>query len=110
MAEETIPEITPAGLRDLLATGAQVILLDVRQPHELEVSCLENIVHIPQPLIPARHRELDPESEIVVICRSGNRSGKVTQFLISRGFSRARNLAGGMNAWAEEIDPSMQTY
>lgn len=95
-----------------LADGSrpQPVLLDVREAWELEQCRLENSRHIPMNLIPARCNELDPDSEIVVVCHHGGRSMQVAMFLERQGFGKLYNLAGGVEGWACEIDPTMRRY
>jgi rhodanese-related sulfurtransferase len=87
-----------------------VVLLDVREHHELELASLDFAVHIPMALVPSRLTELDSTSTIVVMCHSGGRSALVAGFLASRGFSDVMNLAGGIDAWAREVDDSISRY
>lgn len=107
---EDIPVISVQETRRKLESGEAVTLLDVREDHELRISSLPGIVHIPMGQIAERVHELNSADEIIVICRSGSRSGKVTQFLQTIGFRKAKNMAGGMNAYAEEVDPSLPVY
>jgi adenylyltransferase/sulfurtransferase len=86
------------------------VLLDVREPEELTISRLPNVVNIPLAELSDRLSELDPAVETVVICRVGGRSEYATALLRHYGFGRAVNLTGGMNAWAREVDPSMPQY
>jgi len=86
------------------------VLLDVREPYELEISRLPNIKHIPMAQVAERVHELNPADEVVVICRSGGRSGQITRLLQQMGFRRVKNLAGGMNAYAQEVDPNLSVY
>lgn len=86
------------------------MLLDVREPYELEISRLPNIKHIPMAQVAERVHELNPADEVVVICRSGGRSGQITRLLLQMGFRRVKNLTGGMNAYAQEVDPSLPVY
>jgi adenylyltransferase/sulfurtransferase len=105
------PAITPAALRDRLNASEDVLLLDVREPVEWEISDMPNATHhIPKGEILERLGELDVARDIVVYCRTGARSAEVVQVLREHGFSRAVNLAGGINAWAREIDPTMPQY
>jgi adenylyltransferase/sulfurtransferase len=99
-------EITPDALMQELESEHPPVLLDVREAYEREISKLEGDVHIPMHELPARVNELEAGSEIVVYCRSGVRSGHVVQFLCGHGY-RARNLVGGINAWAAVVDPSL---
>jgi rhodanese-related sulfurtransferase len=65
---------------------------------------------MPMAEVPKRLAELDPQAETVVICHHGSRSMQVAMFLEKQGFKRVHNLAGGMDAWARSVDPSMPTY
>jgi len=86
------------------------LVLDVREPRELAVCALEDALHIPMGEIPARLGELPAERELVVMCHHGMRSMQVTQFLRHQGFDKVRNLAGGIDAWAARVDPTMSRY
>lgn len=99
-------------LADWLADAGRPppVLLDVRESWELELCRLEGSVHLPMPLIPLRHAELDPATDLVVVCHHGGRSMQVALFLERQGFDKVYNLAGGIAAWAEDVDPSMRRY
>ena len=73
-------------------------LLDVREDYEWEAGHAENAVHIPMEQLPARLEELDPDEDLLVICRTGGRSARVARWLVAQGYS-AVNVAGGMDAW-----------
>lgn len=90
----------------------QAVLIDVREAHELANGALKDIKHIPMNHIPARIGELESvkDSPIVLICRSGQRSMQVGQYLEQSGFTDVINLQGGMNGWATDVDPSMRVY
>jgi len=104
-------QMTVHELKERLAQqGAKPVLLDVREAWELNICSLPEALHIPMGQIPERVEELDLEQELVVVCHHGVRSMRVVQYLVSRGFSKLYNLQGGVNAWAREIDPAMQTY
>jgi adenylyltransferase/sulfurtransferase len=103
-------EITPAELRDKLHDGGNVVLLDVREPHEWAISHLEDALLIPQGDLPTRMSELNTADEIVLMCRSGERSAHALKLLHDAGFRRLKNLVGGINAWARTIDPTMPQY
>jgi len=105
----SVPEISPAEYLARRDQGDNLTLLDVREDWELKVASVPGIVHIPMGQVPARLDELDPQKEIVVLCRSGRRSWDIAAFLQQRGF-RAVNLAGGILAWSHDIDPSIPTY
>lgn len=105
-------QLRPAQLAQWLADDSRPapVLLDVREPWEFELCHLDGAQHIPMQLVPQRLGELDPDQEIVVICHHGMRSMQVGMFLESRGFAAITNLAGGVEAWATEVDPSMRRY
>jgi rhodanese-related sulfurtransferase len=105
-------QITPQLLQQWLAdTGRKPpVLLDVREPWEYQTCRIEGSTLAPMNTIPARVRELDPETETVVICHHGARSQQVALFLERNGFSNLYNLQGGVNAWANQIEPAMPRY
>jgi adenylyltransferase/sulfurtransferase len=105
----SVPEIQPEELKQQLAAGEDIVLLDVREPHERAISRLPGHF-IPLGDLRERAHELDSSREIVVYCKLGARSAKAVEFLHSIGFRRVRNLAGGINAWAERIDPTLPRY
>ncbi len=105
-----VPEVDAVGLATELKGPNPPRLLDVREADELEVSQLDGIVHIPMGELAERLSELDRDSDWVVVCRTGGRSGRVTEALLANGFTRVRNLAGGMNGWARAVDPSVAVY
>lgn len=105
-----VPELSPLELAQELESENPPIVVDVREEFELEISGLPNTIHIPMMDIPARMRELDPASNIVVICRSGVRSRDVSAFLIGQGFANVRNLDSGMNGWADTVDARVTKY
>jgi len=85
-------------------------LLDVREPHELEISAIPNAVNIPLGQLAARLSELDSAEDMVVFCKAGTRSARALELLVSAGFKRVKNLKGGINAWAQEVDKSLPLY
>lgn len=90
--------------------GRPPLLLDVREPWEHELCRLAGSLLIPMNEVPGRVRELDAEADIVVICHHGVRSMQVAMYLENNGFGSVRNLTGGVDAWAHEVDPSMPKY
>lgn len=102
--------IMPAQLQAELAAGRKVQLLDVREAWEFQTARIDGSTLIPMGEIQARISELDPSSDTVVICHHGGRSMQVAVFLERQGFSSVHNLAGGVDAWARSVDPSMPTY
>jgi adenylyltransferase/sulfurtransferase len=93
-----------------LKRGGGLVLVDVREPHELDISQLPGARLIPLGELPTRMGELDEGSEIVLFCRTGSRSERALAMLWAAGFNRARHLAGGINAWAREVDPTIPVY
>jgi len=103
-------ELTPVELRQRLEEHEPLMLLDVRQDWETRVCRLDNALHIPIEEIELRSDELDPAAEIVVYCHQGVRSAAVAEYLRGLGFAKTWNLAGGLDAWARTVDPSMRRY
>jgi adenylyltransferase/sulfurtransferase len=97
-------------LASLLSGPDAPLLLDVREPHELEVCRFPDSLDIPMGSLPSRLDELPADRPIVVVCRSGARSMRVTQWLRGQGRNDVSNLTGGVLAWADRIDPSWPTY
>jgi adenylyltransferase/sulfurtransferase len=105
-----LAEITAEDLKGRLERGEEVFILDVRNPPEYQICRIPGSVLIPLPTLPQRFRELDPERELVVHCKSGMRSQQAIQFLRQQGFRHLKNLEGGILAWAERVDPTMAKY
>ncbi|MBL8076660.1 MAG: molybdopterin-synthase adenylyltransferase MoeB [Anaerolineales bacterium] len=85
-------------------------LLDVREPHELEISALPNAVNIPLGQLAGRLAELDSADDMVVFCKGGTRSMRAIELLSSAGFKKLKNLKGGINSWAKEVDTKLPIY
>jgi adenylyltransferase/sulfurtransferase len=101
--------ITPTELNDKLTNGEDVVLIDVREPYEWSAGHIERAVHIPMNQVPQRLAEIPKDREVVMICRSGGRSAHVQQHLLqSQGYSRVKNLVGGMQRWSREVDPAIR--
>jgi molybdopterin/thiamine biosynthesis adenylyltransferase/rhodanese-related sulfurtransferase len=103
-------DIEARELAEKLQQGEDIHLLDVREPHELEISRLEGSDLIPLGQLAARLSELDSAEEMVVFCKSGTRSARALELLTSAGFRKIKNLKGGINSWAREVDPSLPIY
>ena len=108
-ATSGVPEIAPAELKQQLDRGEDLFILDVREPHEYQICNLDGYL-IPLNDLPRRVHELDSAHEIVVHCRSGQRSAKAVLFLQQAGFAKVKNLAGGILAWSEQVDPTVPKY
>jgi adenylyltransferase/sulfurtransferase len=104
-----VPEIQPEELKRRLDAGEQLFILDVREPHEYQICNLGGYL-IPLGELPKRVHELDSSREIVAHCRSGVRSGKAVDFLRQAGFRKVQNLAGGILAWSDKVDPTVPKY
>ena len=103
-------QLTPAEVRQRLSGDMPPLLLDVREPWEVAVCAIDGSLNVPMAQIPGALGSLDPERETVVVCHHGVRSLQVAMFLERSGFSRVVNLAGGVDAWARDLDPNMATY
>lgn len=103
-------DISALDLQTRLTRDADLLLLDVREPHELAISSLRGAVNIPLGQLAARLSELDSAREMVVFCKSGTRSARALELLVSAGFKKVKNLKGGINDWAREVDPSLPIY
>ena len=102
--------MTVEELKQKLESEDRPTLLDVREPHEWPISDLPESVKIPLGQLQQRYSELAQDADLVVYCRTGGRSAQAVQFLQQRGYGKAANLTGGINRWAEAIDPSMRKY
>ena len=109
VANTGVPEISVEELKKKLDAKEDFFLLDVREPHEYQI-CNLNGYLIPLNDLPKRVSELDPSKDMVVHCRSGGRSAKAVEFLQKAGYTKAKNLAGGILAWADRIDPKVPKY
>jgi rhodanese-related sulfurtransferase len=119
-----IDQITPSDFAPWLAHMAQAhplkgaMLLDVREPHELQWASVASsnahggyqFLSIPMGAVPSRLAELDPDQPIACLCHHGVRSMEVARFLSNRGFSEVVNIAGGIDAWSVQLDPSVARY
>jgi rhodanese-related sulfurtransferase len=110
-----IEEISPAELAVRCRDGELWLLLDVREPWEVEIARVQPTdkmptSHIPTADIPERYAEIDRARPVAVLCHSGGRSARVASFLIQQGFTRVLNVRGGIDAWSGEVDPSIPRY
>ena len=103
-------ETTVEELKRRLDHHEDLFILDVRNPEEYQICHIPGSTLVPLPQLAQRFRELDPERELIVHCKSGMRSLKATQFLREQGFRTVKNLKGGILAWADKIDPAMPKY
>ena len=108
-APSTIKDMTVEELKQRLDKGDDLFVLDVREAHEYQICNLGGYL-IPLNVLPKRVSELDSSREIVIHCKMGGRSAKAVDFLKQSGFTRVHNLAGGITAWAERVDPKVPKY
>ena len=113
-----IDQVRPSQLRDWLRsaseTGAPAVVLDVREPWEVQTASVRpdgfELVAIPMNQIPGRLAQLDPARPVACLCHHGARSQQVALFLAQSGFTRLANVAGGIEAWSRELDPAVPRY
>jgi len=103
-------QISADQLKERLDAGQAFVLLDVREPTEWEIARLDHAILMPVAQVPNRVNELSTADEIVVYCKTGARSGRITNFLRELGFRKVKNLVGGIDEWAERIEPEMPRY
>lgn len=104
-----IPQLTVKELKQRIDAGEDVQLIDVREPWEYKLAQIGGKL-IPQNELPNRLSEIDRDREVVVQCKSGGRSQRIAELLKQQGYPRVVNLAGGILAWASEIDPQVKKY
>lgn len=114
--------IRPSQLADWLQQARQQtdhpehlpVVLDVREPWELQTASVRadgfELVHMPMASIPARLQDLPRDRPIACLCHHGGRSTQVTHFLMNQGFEPVANIAGGIHAWSQELDPGIAQY
>ena len=112
-----IHQVRPADLSawfDTVRAHGAPVVLDVREPSELRVASIQadgfELVTIPMGVSPSRLNELNPEQPVACLCHHGVRSMQVANFLSARGFAHVANIAGGINAWSNELDPGVPRY
>jgi rhodanese-related sulfurtransferase len=106
-----VDSISPVELKGKLqAESGNLLLLDVREPFEFEICRIRDSLNVPLGQISRRSGELDEDREIVVICHHGMRSLQAALWLEQNGFSNVFNLSGGIEAWANDVEPDMPRY
>lgn len=112
-----LPEKSVVEVAEMRLQGEDFILLDVREPMELSIASLgDEVLLAPLSQIAARYEDALPEEmedksvEVVVVCHHGNRSAQVTAWLLSNGWSNVYNMVGGIDAYAREVDPTINLY
>ena len=112
MTHDDIPlELSVDDAKRLLDTAAdRVLLIDVREPHEVALCSIAGSLHIPMRQIPEQVGQLPADRHLLILCHVGGRSLRVTEFLRARGYATVSNVAGGIEAWAVQIEPGMARY
>jgi adenylyltransferase/sulfurtransferase len=105
-----VTDISVTDLKNKHDAGEDFMLLDVRRPEEIATASIPWATVIEMTEIPGRLAELPKDKQIAVLCHAGGRSARITQFLNENGYPNAVNVAGGITAWAEQIDPTVPTY
>lgn len=103
-------EIEAREFAELIRSGEPIRIIDVREPHELHISALPGSELIPLGSLATRMHELDSAESMVLICKSGTRSARALELLAGAGFRKLKNLRGGINAWARDVDPAIPIY
>ena len=106
----TTDDISVETLQQMLAAKQDFVLVDVRNPDEVAICEIAGSVKLPLPELSQRFKELPADKLIVLHCKMGGRSARALQFLRSQGYRQLKNVAGGINAWAERIEPTMPQY
>jgi rhodanese-related sulfurtransferase len=114
MIDQVRPAELAAWVRSRAAGGPNAVVLDVREPAELRTASIKpvgfELVAIPMNEIPQRLSELDADRPLACLCHHGARSQRVAMFLAANGFTQVANIAGGIDAWSREVDPSVPSY
>jgi molybdopterin/thiamine biosynthesis adenylyltransferase/rhodanese-related sulfurtransferase len=103
-------DITVQELKTRMDRGDAPVIIDVREPHEHAICSIPGAILIPMARLSQRLSDFDPLQEVVVHCRSGGRSSRSVALMREKGFTKARNLTGGVIAWVTEIDPKQPKY
>lgn len=103
-------EISPRELKERLDRGENILLVDVREPHEYAICQIEGAKLIPMGSIPGNLQKLDADEDVICYCHHGMRSLDVANWLRARGIRSAKSLAGGIDRWSVEIDPTVPRY
>jgi rhodanese-related sulfurtransferase len=105
-----IRQISASELNQRLQRGDEFVVLDVREPGEIQLAALPGTTNIPMNQVPARAAELPRDKDLVVLCHHGMRSMNVAGYLSRLGFENLYNLAGGIDAWSRDVDPKVPLY
>ncbi|MEW9697876.1 rhodanese-like domain-containing protein [Paenibacillus sp. SI8] len=93
--------IAPSEVKERLSRGEQLTIVDVREDEEVAEGIISGAKHIPLGQLPERHTEIPQTDEVILVCRSGNRSGRALGYLESLGYKGLKNMSGGMLEWED---------
>jgi rhodanese-related sulfurtransferase len=105
-----LSNLTPAEIRDALATRTDLLLVDVREPAEYAIAHIEGATLMPMQTIPEQLATLPRDKEIMLHCHHGMRSEMAGNFLLAQGFSRVSHMVGGIDRWSDDVDPAIVKY
>jgi rhodanese-related sulfurtransferase len=107
-----VKQLSPLQLKDWLADASQPapVLLDVREPWEYEICRIAQSINMPMQTVTSRLQELEDDANVVVICHHGARSQQVAAYLVRNGYEKIFNLEGGIDAWSDNVDPTVAKY
>jgi adenylyltransferase/sulfurtransferase len=103
-------EIEPHQVAERLGQGEELRLIDVREPHELKISQIKDAQLIPLGSLASEMHTLDSADDIILFCKSGSRSARALELLAGAGFKKLKNMRGGINAWADQVDATLPRY
>lgn len=96
--------VHPLDVQERIKRGERLQVVDVREDSEVAEGKIPGAMHIPLGQIPERISEVDPNREAIMVCRSGGRSAKACEFLIANGYTKVKNMLGGMSAWSWDVE------
>ncbi|MBC7842291.1 MAG: rhodanese [Gemmatimonadaceae bacterium] len=105
-----LANLTPVEIRDALAARSDVLLVDVREPGEYAVACIEGSALIPLRVLPQQLDRLSRDREIILHCHHGMRSEMAGNFLLAQGYARVSHMVGGIDRWSDDVDPAVPKY
>ena len=103
-------EIDVLDLKKKLNSNEKLILVDIREPYELDICKIQESIHIPMREIPIQFNQFSKDQKLIIQCRSGVRSARICEFLYNKGFHEVQNLKGGILEWIRLVNPSLKSY
>lgn len=105
-----LANLTPRQIRDALASRADILLVDVREPAEHAIAHIDGATLIPMRSLPVEIAALPLDRDIILLCHHGMRSEMAGNFLLAQGFSRVSHMLGGIDRWSDDVDPAVAKY